>query len=294
MTVTVDSRIRISAQRPGADATPVPFFSSAGGALKQGGPAGRRPLFLRPPLGARVDADGPALRVRAERRAEIRFPLDRVSRILASAQVSWSADALRACLERAIPIVIVNADGSSLGSIQPVHVRASPLEEALAELLDWPNWLDIYTCWLRAARMRVLADWRRACEAEGIPPDPRLYRDLIKTYLYPVATPPARQVMGGLWRGAVYALAAEITQRWGIPGVIWGPGRNSIDLQRDLADLMELRLRLEVGEQPEGALKGEAMMLLVIHTQTNKLESAASRAIRSLARRVNEVLSGCR
>ncbi|MGH7247178.1 MAG: CRISPR-associated endonuclease Cas1 [Pseudomonadota bacterium] len=262
--------------------------------MAHAGVPGRRPLFLRPALGALVDADGPALRVRDERRAETRFPLDRISRIVASARVSWSAEALRACLERAIPIVIVNAHGSPLGSVLPAHVRASPLAEALGELLDWPDWRDIYNCWLRAARMRVLADWRCARNADGAAPDARAYQDLIKRYVYPVETAAAKPAMTGLWRGALYALAAEIAQRWGIPAVIWGSEGDAIALRRDLADLMELRLRLEISEQVEGSLKGEAMMLLVLHTQTKKLESAASRAIRSLARRLNEVLSGCR
>jgi hypothetical protein len=158
----------------------------------------RRPLFLRPAGGARVDTDGPALRVRTERRAEARFPLDRVSRIVAGTRVNFSAEALRACLERAIPIVIVKADGTPLGSIAPAHVAPLPLARALEELLDWPDWRDIYGCWLRAARMRVLADWRRAREAEGAAPDPRAYQELVKKHLYPAQAAPAKQAMTGL------------------------------------------------------------------------------------------------
>jgi hypothetical protein len=251
----------------------------------------RRPLFLRPAGGARVDADGPALRVRAERRADARFPLDRVSRIVAGTRVNFTAEALSACLERAIPIVIVNADGTPLGSIAPA--RAAPLPLARA-LLDWPDWRDIYGCWLRAARMRVLADWRLAREAQGAMPDPRAYQELVKKHLYPAAAASAKPAMTGLWRGAVYALAAEATVRWGVPGVMWGEGGDALDLQRDLAQLMELRLRLEVREEAEGSLKGEAAMLLVFHAMTKKLEAEAARAMRSLARRVKEVLSGCR
>jgi len=281
MTATADSSRPISAQPAAATQAPLPAL-------------GRRPLFLRPALQARVDADGPALRVRAERRAETRFPLDRVSRIVASARVNWSADALRACLERAIPIVIVTADGAPLGSIQPARVGASRLAEALEELLDWPDWRDIHDCWLRAARMRVLAEWRRAREAEGAAPDPRVYQDLVKRYLYPAKTAPVKAAMRGIWCGAVYALATETAQRWGVPGVMWGSEGDAIDLRRDLADLMELRLRLEVREEAEGSLKGEATMLLVFHALTKKLELEAARAMRSFARRVNEVLSGCR
>jgi hypothetical protein len=248
----------------------------------------RRPLFLGATLRARVDADGPALRVRAERRAETRFPLDRVSRVVASARVSWSAEALRACLESAIPIVIVGNDGLPLGSVQPARLPASSLAAALEELLDWPDWRDVYGCWLRAARMRVLADWQRARQAKSAPLDPRAYQELVKTHVY--CARPTTHKMSGLWRGAIYALATATAVRWGLPPVMWGFGGDSPDLRRDLADLMELRLRLEVYQEMEAALKDEATMLFVFHALTEKLEFEAGRAVRSLARRVNEVL----
>jgi hypothetical protein len=254
----------------------------------------RRPLFLRPAGSARVDLDGPALRVRAERKEETRFPLDRMSRIVAGARVNFSAEAICACLEHAIPIVIVNKDGTALGSVQPARIAPLPLARALEELLDWPDWRDIYGCWLRAARMRVVADRRRAREAEGKAPDPRAYQELVRKHLYPAAAASGYQTMTGLWRGAVYALAAEATVRWGVPGVMHGDGGDVLDLRRDLAQLMELRLRLEVREEAEGSLKGEAAMLLVFHAFTKKLEAEVARAMRSLARRVKEVVSGCR
>jgi hypothetical protein len=63
----------------------------------------------------------------------------------------------------------------------------------------------------------------------------------------------------------VYSLAAETVLRWGVPPVIWGSGGEPLDLRQDLADLLELRLRLEVREEMEGALKGEKEMLLVFN-----------------------------
>jgi hypothetical protein len=217
-----------------------------------------------------------------------------MSRIVASARVNFSAEAICACLEHAIPIVIVNKDGTALGSVQPARIAPLPLARALEELLDWPDWRDIYGCWLRAARMRVVADRRRAREAEGKAPDPRAYQELVRKHLYPAAAASGYQTMTGLWRGAVYALAAEATVRWGVPGVMHGDGGDVLDLRRDLAQLMELRLRLEVREEAEGSLKGEAAMLLVFHAFTKKLEAEVARAMRSLARRVKEVVSGCR
>jgi len=233
--------------------------------------ARRRPLFLGPMLRARVDADGPALRVRAAQRAETRFPLDRVSRIVVGARVNWSADALRACLQSAIPIVIVSEDGSPLGSVHPVRLQGSRLAEALEELLDYPDWRDIYGCWLRAAHMRLLADWRRARQSEGAAPDPHAYQEC-----------------GGC--GAPPYMPWQPRQR-GLPPLLWGSGGDPLDLPRDLSDLLELRLRLEVYQEMEVALKNEATMLFVLQSLTEKLEREAGRAMRSLARRVNEVLT---
>lgn len=169
-------------------------------------PAGiARPLFLGHTLRGHVDLDGPALRVRGEGQAERRFPLDRLSRVFANARLNWSGDALRACLERAIPVVIVSADGTPLGSLQPTRLRPSRLTEALEELLEWPNWRDIYLCWLRAARMRVLANWRRAQQAAGAAPEERDYHELVKRHVY--VGEPASPMHGitELWRVAVYA-----------------------------------------------------------------------------------------
>jgi hypothetical protein len=248
-------------------------------------------LFLGPAVRARVDLDGPALRMRAVGKAETRFPLYRISRIVASAHVSWSSDALRACLEGAIPIVVMSKDGSPLGSIQPARPRRSPLADALEELLDWPDWRDVHACWLRAARMRILADWRRARQHEGAALDPHAYRELVRTEVYGGGTGCPNQDMTGLWRSALYALAASTTRRWGVPPLLWGSGGEALDLRRDLAALLELRLRLEVRREAEAALKGEATMLLVLHAMMEKLESEAARAMQSLARRVNQVLT---
>jgi hypothetical protein len=173
----------------------------------------RRPLFLGTRLQARVDADGPSLRLRAEGRAETRFPLERVSRIVAGARVTWSAEALRACFESAITIVVMREDGSTLGSIQPARVQRARLAEALEELLDWPDWHDVYHCWLRSARMRVLADWRCAQTDRKATRDLHIYQDFVKRQVYGVGAPPASQRPGSFWQSVLYSMAAETLSR---------------------------------------------------------------------------------
>jgi len=139
--------------------------------------------------------------------------------------------------------------------------------------------------------MRVLAEWRRARQGEGAAPDPYAYRELVRRHVYCRQTESPKNGMRGLWRAAVYALAAATTARWGLPPLLWASGDEPLDLPRDLSDLLELRLRLEVYQEMEAALKNEATMLFVLQSLTEKLELEAGRAMRSLARRVNEVLT---
>jgi hypothetical protein len=279
----------IAASSPGLRPSPVRRAPASEEARPDPGTGSRRPLFLNPSLRGQMDLDGPALRLRAEHRAESRFPLDRVSRIIAGARVNWSAGALRACLERAIPIVIAGVDGTPLGSMLPARTRALALAPALEELLCCPNWQDIYGRWQRAERMRVLAVWRRTCEAQGEAPDPDAYRNLVRRYVYRTAT--AASETPGFWRSALYALAVEALRRWGAPPVMWGDGGDALDLRRDLAELLALRWRLEVRDEMAAALSGDATTLLVFHALTLRLEAEARRVLRSLARRTNQVLT---
>jgi CRISPR associated protein, Cas1 family len=249
----------------------------------------RRPLFLNPALRGQIDLDGPALRLRAEHRAETRFPLDRVSRIIVGARVNWSARALQVCLERGIPIVIAGAGGAPLGSMLPVRVPALPLASALEELLCCPDWRDIYRRWQRAERMRMLAAWRQAQQAEGTGPDPAAYQSLVRRYVYRAGTM-ARET-AGFWHSALYAIAVEALRRWGVTPVMWGDGGDALDLRRDLSDLLELRWRLEVRDDMAAALSGDATTLFVFHALTEKLEAEGRRIMHSLARRTNQVLS---
>jgi hypothetical protein len=269
--------------------------ASLASARKDAGRLPRRPLFLGARLRARIDADGPGLRVRGEGRAEARFPLDRLSRVVAGARVHWSAEALRACLESAIPVVILREDGSPLGSIQPARLRRARLAEALDELLERPDWLDVYRCWLRSARMRVLTDWRRS-EPGKAAADLRGYGGLASLQIHGGCAEPggsgASSVprMGAFWRGLVYSLATQALLRWGVLNVMWGAGGEPLDLRDDVAELMELRLRLQISDHAEGALRGERERLLVFNAVSEKLDLTAACAMRSLARRVKEAL----
>jgi len=251
----------------------------------------RRPLYLCARLTARVDADGPALRVRSAGRAEARYPLYRVSRVIASNHVDWSAAALEACLQAGIPIIIVAGSGAPLGSVQPARVSASRLSEDIDELLDRPDWREIYDNWLRATRMRVLANWRREREAAGDPLAPGQFTEMTRTLVYGRADAIPFEEATGLWRAALCALAATGLCRAGLQPVHWGAGGTALNLLEDVARVLELRLRLEVRSGMEQALSGEALALKVFHAMSDKLDVQCGHILLSLARRAKQVLA---
>lgn len=251
----------------------------------------RRPLYLCARLKARVDADGPALRVRSAGRAEARYPLYRVSRVIASNRVDWSAAALEACLQAGIPIVIVAGSGTPLGLVQPARVVASRLSEDIDELLDRPDWREIYENWLRAARMRVLGEWQTRREAAGDPLAPGEFREMARRLVYGRADAIAFEEATGLWRAALCALAATALRRAGLQTVYWGGGGMALQLLDDVARVLELRLRLEVRGTMEQALNAEAIALRVFHSISDKLDAQCGCILHSFARRVKQVLA---
>lgn len=252
---------------------------------------GRRPVYLRTRGKTRVDVDGAAFRVRAAGRTEVRYPLYRVSRVIANPNVEWSADALRACLEAGIPVVVVSENGSPLGSVFPVHPRASRLTEDIDELLDRPDWREIYTLWLRAARMRILREWRTGREAAGNPPAPGEFKDLVRKYVYAAADAVPFEEATGIWRGAICALAATALSREGLQASYWGAGGAPLLLLHDLTRLLELDLRLEIDSRMGASLVGETTVLRVFHAVSERLEKQCSRILASLARRIRQVLA---
>ncbi|MEA3274002.1 MAG: CRISPR-associated endonuclease Cas1, partial [Pseudomonadota bacterium] len=70
-----------------------------------------RPLYIAPVAETRVDLDGPALRVRREKRAEQLFPLQRISRVYSAERVDWASEALLACAGLGISVLFVDDEG---------------------------------------------------------------------------------------------------------------------------------------------------------------------------------------
>jgi len=257
----------------------------------RGPQSSRRPLYLCAPAKARVDADGAALRVRSTGRADARYPLYRVSRVIANLRVDWSAAALQACLETGIPIVMVAGNGAPLGSFQPASVRPSRVAEDLDELLARPDGREAYVTWLRAVRMQVLGEWRTRREMADKPLAAGVFKEMVRRHVYGMADTISFDEAAGLWRGALCALAAGALHRAALQPVFWSSGGAPVNLLDDMTRLLDLRLRLEVQSGMEHSLVGDGVVLRVFHALSDSLEKQCERVLSGLARHVKQGLA---
>jgi len=249
----------------------------------------RRPLYLGLARGASVDLDGPALLVRAPGRAAVRYPLGRVSRIISHIGVQWCSSALAACLERGIPIIITRPGDGLLGHVLPAVRAPAWVDCDLQEFLDRPDWRDHYANWLRAERMRILAEWRRRRVAQGTQVPEETLRELKRRYLYLEELPEISAV--GEWViAAIRALAAEQLHKAGLRAVYWGFGGEMLGLLEDLVLLLRFMLHLELYGLGEAARFDAPAILRVFHAFSNAMTGCCQGVMGRLLRRVRTLL----
>ncbi len=174
-----------------------------------------RPLYLlaEAPLGVAVD--GPALRVDDPTRAAGRYPLRRVSRVMAGESVAWGSGSLALCLGAGIPVSILNGEGELVGLCLPTRVPSTPFSALLGELAELRCWAEAHANWqLAGERRAVLAALRLArVGVADLRPNP------VRARLYGlVATAfgsSGRRALA-VWRGSAALLAVEICRGLGI------------------------------------------------------------------------------
>jgi hypothetical protein len=189
-----------------------------------------RPVYIDRGATA-VRLEGPALVVAQSERAEGRFPLRLLSRVVVRGPVPWSMEALFACLAAGVPVTFLSMDGEVVG----LCLGRDRPEESLAMLLDRltaePGWADVYRRWCAAAERRaVLEVARRLGLALG--PDLRTdsVRRLIAAGLPGGDTPGARSMIRRL-EGCLSAHLPELFARGGVPLCHRGGRGSPLDLR---------------------------------------------------------------
>lgn len=114
-----------------------------------------RPCYLNGAPGFRVALDGPALSVMRPGKARALYPLQRISRVVASGEVEWSTAALLACAERGITVTFLSRDGRLRGCLVGEGGELQDLLGRLWDLLDRPDWRECYGDWQRGMSSRA-------------------------------------------------------------------------------------------------------------------------------------------
>ncbi|GIX28415.1 MAG: hypothetical protein KatS3mg123_2296 [Burkholderiales bacterium] len=236
-----------------------------------------------------MDLDGPAFLVRCQGRADVRYPLARVSRVIASAQVEWSARALAACLESGIPVVITGSGNAPVGYLLPGMRASSRLSRELGEFIDRPDWKERYADWLRAERMRVFAEWQRRRESTGNPLPQEALRELKRRYVY-LDDRSEGLPLNGLLSAAIRAAVAEQLQKAGLSAVYWGFRGEALHLLEDVSRLLELVLHFEWHGLGEAARFEGPALLRVFHAFARALTAHCNSVLGHLHRYVKSFL----
>ena len=200
-----------------------------------------KPLYLHADRPLAVSLDGPALRVSRSGRAEQRFPLCRVSRVMVSGAVSWSTNALLACADAGIAVCFLTADGTPRARWIGRRTPRDDLAQRWQDFLDRPDWRELYIQWRIAASRRAvrICAWRMGWSPVK---DPRtMHRALIDFTRAAVAIRhlrTARRRLHGLAQARAYEAVTEA-------------GLNPIDfsttpLVRDLVTAIQWGLRPEL------------------------------------------------
>ncbi|HLV02563.1 MAG TPA: CRISPR-associated endonuclease Cas1 [Acidobacteriota bacterium] len=94
-----------------------------------------------------VGLDGPALRVRRPLRADGRYPLPRVGRVVVIGRVKWKPNALEACLRFGRPVMILDNQGRFVRIKFEKANQQYGLARHMGELLGVPRFQQRYRAW---------------------------------------------------------------------------------------------------------------------------------------------------
>lgn len=236
----------------------------------------RVPLYLagasRP---LRVYLDGPSLTVAGMRKNAGRYPLARISRVVVSGRVEWSAAALGACMEQGITITFLRRSGESLGSLVPATARFGRPTAAIEEFLGHPDWCETYGNWKRSAKAAIVRVWTGKGNWGGL--DERLKRAVYQN--------PCRDDIPPGW---LVALVAERVAAAGLRLAYWGLGGARLRLGDDLAALACLDIEGRLAMSPASGEEQGAVGALERHSVW--LKTCCDRHIQDLLLRIRRFL----
>lgn len=233
---------------------------SAGDGAQATRGADARTLYLQEASCQRVDAGGDALVIGTQRAGEplrrLRFPLQRVARVVSSTAVDWSGAALQLCMQRRLSICWLGGHGEVLGSLHSHRGESAPFAATLDLLLETPDGHARYQHWLKSRRMQVQLQWGRA---DGPPIPPRQWEATKRSWVYQAQL--SAHLPSAL-QGLVAAGVAQQLLAHGLVPVQLGPGGEPVQLAHDLTWLLWAEMNLCCGPLADQTAVGPETVLL--------------------------------
>lgn len=251
--------------------------------------ADARTLYLREASCRRVDASGEALVVETQRAGEplrrLRFPLQRVARVVSGTSVDWSGAALHLCMQRRLSICWLDAYGEAWGSLHSHRGERAGFASALDLLLETSDGHARYQHWLKSRRMQVLLQWGRA---EGPAIAPRQWESTKRSWVYQAEL--STHLPSAL-KGLIAASVAQQLQTHGLMPVQIGPAGEPVPLAHDLTWLLWAEMNLCCGLLADQTDTGAETALLFERWHARNA-SALLLHLLSLQRLANKELQG--
>lgn len=246
-----------------------------------------KPLYINGRPGMTVALDGPALAIGAPGRAESLFPLQRISRVIASGSVDWSTTALLACAERGITVTFLDRHGVNRAYLFGDGPRREGLAQRLRDLLDRPDWPERYADWRRAMESR-------ACRAAALrlglqtPPPPAQLRETLERFKLRYVRPGVRRFINQRLQGLLAGLVAELLTEAGITAEQARGLGGRLPLIDDLVDLLAWDLHLPLARW----LEQQAVEERIEDAHLISLFEQRSERLRSIGRSILNRLHG--
>lgn len=235
-------------------------LAADGAHAPRGGDA--RTLYLGQSTCQRVDATIDSLVVSAKRTDEplrqLRFPLQRVARVVSSTAVDWSGKALHLCLQRNLSICWLDSNGDAMGSLYSNNAQPSSFASALDLMLETTEGLERYQHWLKSRRMQVQLQWGRS-SPRPIPPQQWEATKRSWVYLAKLDTAHLPTTLHGLLAGCV----AQQLQEHRIAPIQQGPDGTPLLLAQDLTWLLWAEMNFCSGALADHAEGGQEVTLLL-------------------------------
>ncbi len=196
-----------------------------------------KPLYLDGQRPQRVSLDGPALRVDIEGAAPGRYPLRRLSRVVASSQVEWDTPALVACLAAGIVVSFLDREGQMAGICMGARREGMGLYRLLEEFAHRPDWPRHYENWYDAMERRCILAVIRRMPVRPADLRPRTVRQACRDTMGSLASGRVVDRVCGYLEAALAACAVRTARDAGITPALLVDEATGHALLRDLGRL---------------------------------------------------------